>query len=552
MADIAEISSRYVDEFSQLDPVRAVRLMGVVGSPASLTDYSPDGVSAMADLLARTSRQLRAASPTSEPERLGRLFLLGEVEAELALLDGGERERQVGILAEPPAAIRLSFDLIPRQTPDDWANVASRLRAVEIALDGYRETLRRGMATGLTASRLCSEALADQCAAFADGWFASYVASYGEGPLRAALDEAARSAGAAYETMAGWMRSDYLPVATEALGVGSERYRLWQQSMLGDELDLDETYSWGWEELARLEREQADECDRVIPGGSFAEVRDFLNRDPTRSIEGVDAYRAWLQEVTDDAIARLDGWQFDIPDTLKRCEIGIPPEGSAAAPYYTPPSEDLSTPGRTWFPTQGRTVFPTWDQVTTAYHEAVPGHHLQFGLTRLLPLTRAHKLGFQSAHGEGWALYAERLADEVGLFATPDTRLGFLSMQAFRAARVVIDIGLHTGRSLPDGGPWTARDVVDRLERLGIPTALAKSELVRYVSWPAQATCYKLGERAWLAGRASARSQQGSSFDLRRWHGAALSLGALGLRDLEHELILAGRPEHGSRLDRDN
>jgi len=333
MGDVAEISSRYVDEYAQLDPVRAIRLMGVVGDAASLTDYSPDGVSAMVELLERTSRQLRHVAPTNESERLGQLFLLGDVDAELALLNGGERERQVGILAEPPAAIRLSFDLVPRATEEDWANVASRLRAVDGALNGYRQTLRGGIERQHTASRLCAEALANQCVAFANGWFESYVADYGEGPLRASLENAAQAAGAAYGTLADWLRSDYLPVATASLGVGPDRYRLWQQSMLGTEVDFDETYSWGWEELARLEREQAVECDRLIPGGSSAEVRDLLNTDPARSVNGVDAYRAWLQEVTDEAIASLDGWQFEIPASLKRCEIGIPAE--AARPLRT-------------------------------------------------------------------------------------------------------------------------------------------------------------------------------------------------------------------------
>lgn len=149
--------------------------------------------------------------------------------------------------------------------------------------------------------------------------------------------------------------------------------------MLGTQLDLDEAYEWGWEELGRLEREKALECERILPGGSFEEVRELLMTDPGRAIDGVDAYRDWLQALTDETTASLNGAQFDIPPPLDQCVVGIPPEGSGAAPYYTPPPEDLSQPGHTWFPTMGKTSFPTWDQVTTVYHEAVPGHHLQFG-----------------------------------------------------------------------------------------------------------------------------------------------------------------------------
>lgn len=533
---ITEISSHYVDEFARLDPVRAIRVFGIMPDPTALTDYSPDGVQAMADLLRRTSAELSASTPIDETERLGRLFLLGTVDADLALIEAGERERQVSILAAPPASIRLSFDLIPGDSEEDWRNVVVRLGNVEVALAGYRATLQEGIDSDRAASRRSAEAVAAQCATWATGWFESYVAEYGNGPLRPALDRAARAASRAYGETGEWLRSFYLPFATESVGVGEERYRRWQQSILGTELDLDDTYLWGWEELARIEHEQAVECHRIIPDGSFAEVRDLLDNDPERSIDGVDAYRAWLQDITDEAIERLDGWQFDITPALKRCEIGIPPAGTSAAPYYTAPSEDLTRPGRTWFPTQGRTRFPMWDQVTIAYHEAVPGHHLQMGLMRVLPLTRAHKLGYQFAHGEGWALYAERLADELALFTTPDTRLGFLSFQAFRAARIVIDIGLHTGRRLPDGRSWTLDLAVEQLQRAGIPRTFAESEVLRYISWPAQATAYKLGERAWLAGRATAQARQAKAFDLKRWHATALALGPLGLRDLEQEL----------------
>ncbi|HYL41292.1 MAG TPA: DUF885 domain-containing protein, partial [Candidatus Binatus sp.] len=231
----------------------------------------------------------------------------------------------------------------------------------------------------------------------------------------------------------------------------------------------------------------------------------------------------------------------------------IPPEGSAAAAYYTPPSEDLSRPGQTWFPTVGRSRFPTWDDVSTVYHEAVPGHHLQGATIRLVHLIRAHKLGFVSAHGEGWALYAERLMDELGWFRTPETRLGFLCAHAFRAARVVVDIGLHTGRPVPaaarsiypdwageSGSRWGYDEAIDFIVRSGgMDRDKAESEVLRYLSWPSQATTYKLGERTWLAGREAARAAaaaEGRTFDRKAWHARALALGPLGLRQLGEEL----------------
>lgn len=549
MPSVTEISSRYVDEVAALDPVRGER-WGVAADPTRLTDFSPAGYNALATLLRRTLRDLEAAVPQDEPERLGQGFLTDWVSGELGIIDAGEREENLSIIVGPPASTRSVFDLMDRSTPDAWEAIAARLDAVDGAMAGYRETLAVGLANGHPAARRQAIAVADQCATWAGdgtnaGWFGAFVAGYGDGPLRARLDTAAPRAAGAYGNLAAWLRGDYAAQATETDGCGEERYRIWSEYLLGTDLDIDEAYAWGWEELARLEDQKDAECERILPGGGFEAVRKLLINDPNRSIQGVDAYREWLQYLTDEAITGLNGREFDIPPSIARCEVRIPPEGSAAAAYYTSPSEDLTRSGRTWFPAMGRTRFPTWDDVSTVYHEAVPGHHLQGATIRLVPLTRAHKLGFNSAHGEGWALYAERLMDELGWFRTPETRLGFLCAHAFRAARIVVDIGLHTGRRIPGGWPgsgeqWRYDGAIDFIVRAGgMDRDKAESEVLRYLSWPSQATAYKLGERTWLAGREAARaaaSADGRTFDLKGWHARSLALGPLGLRRLQAEL----------------
>jgi uncharacterized protein (DUF885 family) len=159
-----------------------------------------------------------------------------------------------------------------------------------------------------------------------------------------------------------------------------------------------------------------------------------------------------------------------------------------------------------------------------------------------MPLTRFHRLAGNSAHIEGWALYAERLMDELGWFRTPDTRLGFLSAQAFRAARVVIDIGLHTGRRIPAGRPyagefWTFDHAIEAAMRAGgLSRAYAESEVLRYMSGPAQAISYKIGERVWLEGREAAITRANGSFDRKAWHASALALGSFGLDRFSAEL----------------
>ncbi len=552
MVTVSEISSRYIDEVAALDPVRGER-WGVASDGTRLTDYSPEGAAALADLLRRTIRDVNAASPTSNWERLGQGFLSDWAGGELGVLEAGERERMLSNIVGAPASTRSVFDLMDKSTPEAWENIAARLAAVPASMSGYRASLELGLANGRPAARRQALVVADQCATWAGtgadaGWFGTLVA-LSEGIVvvaaRARLNVAANQAATAYADLATWLRSTYAPKATESDASGDERYRVWAEYLLGTDLDIDEAYAWGWEELARLETQKDAECERILPGAGFEAVRDLLINDPNRSIHGVESYREWLQYVTNEAIDGLAGVEFDIPDSIRRCEVRIPPEGSAAAAYYTPPSEDLTRPGRTWFPTVGRKRFPTWDEVSTVYHEAVPGHHLQGATIRLVPLTRAHKLGFMSAHGEGWALYSERLMDELGWFRTPETRLGFLCAHAFRAARVVVDIGLHTGRRIPKGHPnagetWTYERAIDFIVRAGgMDRDKAESEVLRYLSWPSQATAYKLGERTWLAGRdaASARaSAEGRTFDRRAWHAGALSLGPLGLRRLGAEL----------------
>jgi uncharacterized protein (DUF885 family) len=264
------------------------------------------------------------------------------------------------------------------------------------------------------------------------------------------------------------------------------------------------------------------------------------------AVEGVASIRQRLQQLMDDTIAGLSPAHFDLPEPVKRVEACIAPEGSAAAPYYTPPSLDFTRPGRTWLPTLGETRFPLWQLTGIWYHEGVPGHHLQLALwtyqsDRLSVFQTT--AGSVSACTEGWALYAERLMDELGYYSEPGLRLGYLSSQLWRAIRVVIDIGMHLRLRVPDDSPlgagqtWTpelAREFF--AEHSGHSAAFVDSEIVRYLGSPGQAISYKLGERAWLAGRAAARTARGAGFDLAGWHRAALSLGALGVDDLEGEL----------------
>ncbi len=283
----------------------------------------------------------------------------------------------------------------------------------------------------------------------------------------------------------------------------------------------------------------------MLPGGSVRAAMRHLD-DSSEAVSGAEQIRQRLQRLMDEAIADLDGTHFDLADPLKTVEARIAPPGSAAAPYYTPPSQDFSRPGRTWLPTLGRARFPLWNLISTWYHEGVPGHHLQLAqwthLSQQLSLYQT-TAGAVSACAEGWALYAERLMDELGYLSAPGARLGYLDAQMMRAIRVVVDIGMHLGLAIPadcplaPGETWTPELALEFLAaHSGRERDFLDSEIVRYLSAPGQAISYKLGERAWLAGRQAAVAASGGDFDLKSWHMAALSLGSLGLDDLTGEL----------------
>jgi len=320
--------------------------------------------------------------------------------------------------------------------------------------------------------------------------------------------------------------------------------------MLGADFDPAEMYAWAWDDFHLLRGEIRATCERILPGGSFAEVIHLLDHDPERAAHGVDAYQQWLQELTNEALERSHA-HFEIPDVMNRCDVLIPPAGSAAAAYYSSPSEDFSRPGSTWYPTLGREAFPMWGDVTTCYHESVPGHHLQlaYAMVQANSLSRIQRNSFISGHGEGWALYAEQLADEFGWFENPDHRLGFLAGQMLRTVRVIIDIGMHLGMRIPlgttliDGAPfhggevWTPEMGYEfSLSETGNTEAFMRSEIDRYLGWPAQAISYKIGQREWVAARDEAKAREGANFDLRAWHTRALRLGAVGLAQLRTEL----------------
>jgi uncharacterized protein (DUF885 family) len=559
-----QVADRYVDAVCDLDPIVATSL-GTRPGDDRLPDPSPAGLEAEAELTRRTLAELDAvlaADPALDPnamdgdavERRCARLLRERLGAEQAAHEAGEGFRALSNLFSPVHSIRQVFLLMPTATEDDWGVVARRMARVPGAYRGYLETLREGARRGLLVAPRQVSTVVGQLDEWLGGPFFARLAGTGPDAVRGELDAAARDADAAVAEVRDFLREEYLPEAEGTPdAVGRDRYaiaaRRWNGSDLGAGNGLEEAYAWGWSEYRRILGEQRAEADALRPGSTPVEAMRWLDEHGP-AVDGVEAIRQRLQSMMDEAITALDGTHFDLAEPVRHVEAMIAPPGSAAAPYYTRPAQDFSRPGRTWLPTLGRERFPLWDLVSIWYHEGVPGHHLQLAqwayVSRDLS-TYQTSLGSVSANVEGWALYAERLMDELGYLTEPGARMGYLDAQQLRAIRVVIDIGMHLQLPVPDdaegvlagsrGRPWTpelARAFAG--EHLGSDPAFLDSELIRYLGLPGQAISYKLGERAWLAGRAAAQRARGADFDLKAWHMAALSQGSLGLDDLEAEL----------------
>jgi uncharacterized protein (DUF885 family) len=458
--------------------------IGVDGHDAELTDLSPEGFGAREELTRRALADATAATPVDEREEVARDAFLERLGLEVELAEAGLARGQVSVISSDIHAIRQVFDLMPTDSEHDWANIASRLAAIPRTLDGLRATLLDEAGKGNVVAVRQYRAVVDQ--------IGSWTGRTGEG-------------------------GDMLGSLVARCGIEA----------------------------------MAATSGRILPGASYVEAVAHLEADESRKVHGRDAFRGWMQELADRTIEELAGVHFDIPEPVRRIECMLAPTNDGGI-YYTGPSEDFSRPGRMWWSVpDGIDDFSPWREVTTVYHEGVPGHHLQVAQTayRSELLNRWQRLMcWTSGHGEGWALYAERLMDELGHLDDPADRLGMLDAQSFRAARVIVDIGMHLELEIPSDNPfgfhpgetWDPDLAFEFLrDHCAMEDAFLRFEVDRYLGWPGQAPSYKVGERIWLDARAQAQSRAaaaGRAFDLKSFHRQALDLGALGLEPLQKAL----------------
>lgn len=546
---IDKVAEEWVDTIAVLVPTLGTYI-GRDDVNDRFGDLSPEGHEEIANATRATLAKLDSLTPIDAIDQITKNDLSAELNLDLELHQANWHLRDLNVIASAAQDVRSAFDLMPTSTADDWSVIAARLAAVPEALRGYTETLRAGIASGVTPARRQVVEVATQIDRYTadDGFFAAFVADAApaEGNLPASLARtlADNSAAArvAYHELRRFLAEELAPAATEVDAVGRELYALNSRRFLGATIDLDETYEWGREELERMVAEQTAIANEILPGATVEEAVAHLEADPARKLVGTEALQRWMQETSDRAVAELGATHFDIPDAIRTLECMIAPTQEGGI-YYTGPTDDFSRPGRMWWSVpEGVTEFDTWRELTTVYHEGVPGHHLQiaqavYNRTELNSWRRL--LAGTSGHAEGWALYAERLMQQLGYLDDPADRLGMLDGQRMRAARVVLDIGVHLGKPRLDGtGVWDADYALDFMrQNVNMSDQFVQFEVNRYLGWPGQAPSYKVGQRIWEQVRDAYQAERGSAFDVKEFHKRALDMGGVGLDTLRTALL---------------
>ncbi|MFW0181221.1 DUF885 domain-containing protein [Rothia sp. P5766] len=546
---IDRIANAHFEKLLELDP-SAATIEGYKGRETEYADYSPAGIEEYVATVRATLAALDSAQPADDIDLVTLDAMRERLGLEIELHEAGLDSWELNNIACPVQIIRATFDLMNRSTPEDWGHIAGRLHNVAAAISGFTETLEQARQAGKVSAVRQVDTIIEQVGAYvSEGGFFDSLAQEVVDACPEHAEQArsgAESAKAGYGKFLTYLKETLRPEAPEQDAVGRDRYALYSRKFVGTALDLEETYAWGVEELDRIIEAQKQVAEQIKPGASIEEAKALLDADPERTLKGTDALQAWMQKLSDAAVDYLSREHFTIEGPLRKLECMIAPTQEGGI-YYTGPSADFERAGRMWWSVPaGEDTFGTWRETSTVYHEGVPGHHLQVAyataMADALNKWRASAC-WVSGHGEGWALYAERLMDELGYLSDSGDRMGMLDAQRMRAARVVFDIGLHCQFEIPERwvaelglepGIWDAERGYAFLEaNLDTSEGQRRFEFLRYLGWPGQAPSYKVGERVWLQLREQARAAGISDRD---FHTRALLLGSVGLDTLRRAL----------------
>ncbi len=552
-----QLSNEFVDAYAKLCPLQA-SMAGVPGVWDGWDDYSPEGYQRVLELVQAYQAKLAALPEATERwDRLARRVLADFLSEKAGYYGTTDCLADLNNIESPLQHMRVVFDVMDTSNPAGWAALARRLETIDEPIGRYQRALTEGARRGLASARRQVVAGLTQCRSHASptssfyGLLESYDASGTSDPaLRARIAKGIEHARDAYAGLAAFLEG-FAAKAPEADPFGPDRYARWAYRFLGMRIDPVETYAWGFSEIRKIESEMQRLASEIAPGKTTRQVTEALSTTGPEVYSDHEKFLDLMRERQARALHDLMGTHFDVPEKIRRIEVKLAPAGGPLGAYYIPPNEDFTRPGTVFYaPAEGHS-FALFSEITTAYHEGFPGHHLQCGLQVYLAesLSRLHRLFVVcSGYAEGWALYAEQLMDELGYYEKPEYLLGMHMAKLFRACRVVVDIGMHHGFRIPNdfefhpGEVWSWELCVEFLVERGlISRPFAESEATRYLGWPGQAISYKVGERVILELREEARQRQGDAFDLRKFHEAVLSSGSVGL-DLLREIVRESLP----------
>ncbi|MGE5212317.1 MAG: DUF885 domain-containing protein [Nitrospirota bacterium] len=437
---------------------------------------------------------------------------------------------------------------LPNSMPFDsvqhYQDYISRLHQIPRVLEQTTEVMRQGEKDHLMPPKIVAEKLPGQC----DGIIAAnpfleptkkFPAEFSEQDKKRLTDEITKAINddvfPAYKKFANFLRTEYAPngrteLAIESLADGKRRYAEAVKTMTTIDVPPAEVHAIGLKEVARITAEMT-KLAQSQGYKDLASFREAVNNDPkwkpTSEQQILDDYKKYIGQM-EPKLPELFGLLPKSPVTVEP----IPDFAKAAATHYVQGTPDGKRPGRVVVAVSNPTKRTLIDDEAVAYHEGVPGHHLQISIAQRLeglPKFRLH--GFFSAYAEGWALYSEVLGKEIGFYKDPVSDYGRLNSEMLRAVRLVVDTGIHDKN-------WSRQQVIDYMHANDVNDALAQTEADRYIAWPGQALAYKMGQLTILKLRDEAKKQLGEKFNLKAFHDEILNGGAMPL-DLLKERVEA-------------
>jgi uncharacterized protein (DUF885 family) len=543
---LGTLADTYWNEYLAAHPVWAT-IIGDRRFDAQLDDLSPAAIAAR---IAQLQDTLAAASSIpidglTPMERVTRQMLLDEAGGEAAILGTRMHEWTVDPLGGPTTTLLDLADYQVIRTPDEGAALIERWREIGRHLDQDGANLREAAADGFVAAAKPVERLLDvldhldstppeawKLAAPAQiehpDWSAEDLRRYREGLVEAVRDAAVPG----FRRYRDTLRRSILPIARPDdrpglvhLPGGEAAYR--DAIRVHTTLDLDPAaiHATGLAEIERIDGEFVELGRRVLGTTDLPSTLAALRDDPALYFETADQVFETAKRSLARAQDAVPRWFGRIPGAA--CVVVPVPSHSEVhqtIAYYSWPALDGSRPGRYYINLYAPETRPRYEAEALAFHESVPGHHLQIAVAQELQnLPAFQRMLGSTAFAEGWGLYTERLSDEMGLYTSDMDRFGILSFDAWRAGRLVVDTGMHALG-------WTRQQAIDFLRR---HSALADNNIVnevdRYIVWPGQALAYKIGQLEILALRSDARQRLGSRFDIKAFHDAVLGAGAISL-----------------------